>query len=315
MSSFKNFVGESGLKVLAMARLNQCEYSVMLYLLNCSASGLEEFITTERELSSLIGYTEREVNEAITTLAARHIIKLRYGDHQSAHNDRQSVRIGPQFDMNSWQLNFDKDVNSSDAIVFPFRRADGAHLVGMNGDKIDLPKHVNRSIPTWQRALESFTKNRDLTDIDMRNATASAKVLVDTHPVDQVLLMIRHFGARIPTLSLLASSWQHYQEMFEEENQKVDLMGARQKHNDIDSKVRDSAETLIGRKDELSLTEEEITVLDILVRHRHPRRQLFWAYQTRSRYPNLKNFFESNMDNMLPVTSSGNVIKKKPKQD
>jgi hypothetical protein len=55
---FKTFVGESGLKVLAMARLSQCEYSVMLHLLNCAASGLDELITTERELSVLIGYDE-----------------------------------------------------------------------------------------------------------------------------------------------------------------------------------------------------------------------------------------------------------------
>jgi hypothetical protein len=133
-------------------------------------------------------------------------------------------------------------------------------------------------------------------------------MLVDTHPVDQILLMLRHFGARIPTLSLLASSWQHYQEIFEDETQKVDMLGARQKHLELDDKVRQQAQALLENNAEL--TEEERTVLNILIRHRHPRRQLFWAYQLRSRYTNLASFFADNVGLMLSVTSSGAVVKR-----
>ena len=40
--TFKRFMKESGFKVLALARLSQCEYSIMLYLLNCAVSGLDQ---------------------------------------------------------------------------------------------------------------------------------------------------------------------------------------------------------------------------------------------------------------------------------
>ena len=51
-------------------------------------------------------------------------------------------------------------------------------------------------------------------------------------------------------------------------------------------------------------------MLNILIRHRHPRRQLFWAYQLRSRYTNLSSFFADNVALMLSVTSSGTVVKR-----
>jgi hypothetical protein len=121
--------------------------------------------------------------------------------------------------------------------------------------------------------------------------------------------MIRHFGLRIPTLSLLASSWQHYHDIFENETQKVDLLGARQKHQELDLKLRSQAEALLAADDQ-NLTEEERGVLNILLRHRHPRRQLFWAYQLRSRYPGLTSFFADNVSLMLSVTSGGMIVKK-----
>lgn len=316
MSSFRTFVGESGLKVLAMARLNQCEYSVMFYLLNCAASGLDELITTERELASLIGYEDRTVHDSIVNLAERNLIRVRFGDSVTHSIDHQaSVRIGVLFDMSRWHLNFDKDVTSHDAVVFPFRRGEGMHLVGISGNGQSETYIRQKNLPTWQRVLESFTRGRDLNEAELDKASRDAEILVETHPVDQVLLMLRHFDQRIPTLSLLASSWQHYQEVFEEETHNVDLMSARQKHIDADNRLRESAEVFLRRHEELKLQDEEVTVLEILSRHRHPRRQLFWAFQTRSRYPNLRSFFDENIANMLPVTSSGIVIKKKPKQD
>ena len=41
-----DFVQKSGLKILAMAKLKKSEYSIVLYLLNCVASGLDSIITT-----------------------------------------------------------------------------------------------------------------------------------------------------------------------------------------------------------------------------------------------------------------------------
>ncbi|SME97185.1 hypothetical protein [Pseudobacteriovorax antillogorgiicola] len=311
--AFQDFVTESGLKILAMARLSQCEYSVVLYLLNCSVSGLTQLITTEQEFASLIGYDEETLDRAMTNLAERNIISIKYGEyHQPA--DRRSIRVGMKWDTNEWQLTFDEDVTSQDAIVFPFRR--DSNLTVLPSTETQTPT-IKHPLPTWKRIVEAYLEGRDeeLADEAMDKAERDAKILIDTHPVDQVILMLRHFGDRVPTLSLLASSWQHYQSIFEEETEKVNLMEARHKHHELDHRLRDSVDLLLKQKSSLKLNDEEITVLEILYNHRHPRRQLFWAYQTRARYPNLKSFFEDNSFLMLPVTSSGAVVKKRPHRD
>lgn len=306
--SFKRFMKESGFKVLALARLSQCEYSVMLYLLNCAVSDLDQFITTESELASLIGYDDATLRATLSELAGKNIVRLHYVDNNNA--DSASMRIGIQYDMGKWILAYDVEATSRDAVVFPFRRQGHANLLVVEGSKKDIRslRKVDADGGTWQRVLESFVSGRSLDDDELVQAEESARILVDTHPVDQVLLMLRHFGHRVPTLSLLASSWSHYQDIFETETQKVDMLGARQKHHELDQKLRDQATALLEKNEEL--TEEERTVLLILIRHRHPRRQLFWAYQLRSRYSHLSTFFSDNVSLMLSVTTAGTIVKK-----
>lgn len=309
----KRFIKESGFKVLALARLSQCEYSVMLYLLNCAVSGLDQFITTESELASLIGYDDEALRATLGELASKNIIRLHYGESAGADPDNASLRVGLQYDMSRWILAYEREATSQDAIVFPFRRA-GAKFALVEGSKKEKEPSKKRGDPevaTWQRVLESFTASRSLDAEEVDQSEDAARILVDVHPVDQVLLMLRHFGLRIPTLSLLASSWQHYQEIFEAETQKVDMLGARQKHLELDQKVRDQAGALLEKMaNDDDMTEEERTVLSILRKHRHPRRQLFWAYQLRSRYPHLGSFFADNVGLMLPVTTSGSVVRR-----
>lgn len=292
-----------------MARLSQIQYSVVLYLINCAASKLSEVITTDVELSSLIGYDEKEVRKAIDQLATRNIIKVKYGTPH-LNPDKDSLRIGLQFDVSGWILDFQNDVTAKDAIVFPFRRSGQSHLQIL--PPREEPFKSEKSNATWKRILEAFAKEKDIDESDALLNEVAAKMLVETHPVDQVLLMIRHFASRIPTLSLLASSWQHFQELFEEETQKIDILDARQKHLELDEKLRNAAVALLhDEKLAKEFSEEERTVLDILAKHRHPRRQLFWAYQTRSRYPNLVAFFSENSSLMLAVTTGGKVLPRK----
>jgi hypothetical protein len=305
--SIKKFSQESGFKVLAMARLSPVEYSIVLYLINCAASNLDEVITTDSELATLIGYRESEIREALEKLTNRQIVKLKYGTPH-ANPDIDSLRLGMQFNIHRWILDFEKDVTSRDAVVFPFRRQGQAALQLYREERSE-EKASDKPTETWRRVFDSFVNGRSLDDEEVDTTEAAAKMLVDTHPVDQVLLLVRHFGGRIPTLSLLASSWQHYQEAFEDETQKVDLLGARQKHLELDQKVRDLAKAELDNTN-IEFSADERTVLEILAKHRHPRRQLFWAYQMRSRYPSLADFFEKNSDLMLAVTSSGKVIKK-----
>jgi hypothetical protein len=319
--SFKRFIKESGFKVLALARLSQCEYSVILYLLNCAVSGLDQFITTESELASLVGYDDDTLRAALGELATKNIIRLHYGE-VSPGADNASMRIGLQYDMSRWVLAYPVDATSRDAVVFPFRRQGQTnHLQVVEGHKKEKEKERagrgrgDGESTTWQRVLESFVHGRNLDDEELAQAEADARMLVETHPVDQVLLMLRHFGQRVPTLSLLGSTWQHYQEFFEAETAKVDMLGARQKHSELDQKVRDQVQALLEQRDELKLTEDEVMVLQVLNKHRHPRRQLFWAYQLRSRYPNLTAFFNDNAGLMLSVTTSGAIVRKGPSQD
>jgi hypothetical protein len=308
---FARFMHESGFKVLALAKLSECEYSIILYLFNCAVSGLDQIITTQSELASLTGYDDDIVNKSIGGLAAMNIIRVHYGDSAGVDPSNVSMRVYIQYQVSKWVISNAVEKSSHDAVVFPFRRQGQSNLQVLDGEKKDSrARKAGEELSTWKRVYDSFANGRDLSVDDQDQAMDAAHVLVDTHPVDQVLLMIRHFEQRIPTLSLLASSWQHYQEQFEEETQKVDLLGARQKHHELDQKIREQARTLLDDVENKELGEEEKTVLQILIKHRHPRRQLFWAYQLRSRYPGLSSFFSDNMNLMLSVTSGGTVVKK-----
>ncbi|NRA44724.1 MAG: hypothetical protein HRU09_07195 [Oligoflexales bacterium] len=306
--SMSQFIQGSGFKVLAMARLSPCEYSVILYLMNCAVSGLDQIITTEAELCSLIGYEEEEIRGVIESLAQRNLIRARYKDasHPSVH---PSLRLGFQFDMDRWHLSYEEDVTSHDAVVYPFVRNHKAQLEVIPESK-EQGQEATQGAQTWQRVLDSFLDKRSLDDNEIEENVTSAKILVETHPVDQVLLLLRHFKSRIFSLSLLASNWDHFQELYEEETQKVDLMDARKKHQELDDKLKESSKNWLENAEKHKLNLAEINILKLLIRHRHPRRQLFWAYQARSRYVNLEIFFEENSSLMLAITSSGAILKK-----
>ncbi|MCX6131473.1 MAG: hypothetical protein NTX25_20730, partial [Proteobacteria bacterium] len=207
---FQTFMSESGFKVLAMARLGSCEYSICLYLINCAVSHMHELITTEKEFASLIGYDEEVLRDAMQNLSTRNIVhvKVHDGNHSKG---RQSLRVGLQYNLHLWQLTFDKDVTSSDAVLFPFKRESNVHYLH-DRDQSDITPTILHPLPTWKRILAAFLDGRDnVTELELLNAERDAKILIETHSVDQVLIVVRHFGTRIPTLSLLASAWHHYQ--------------------------------------------------------------------------------------------------------
>src|SRR5262245_37270431 len=130
--TFKKFTNASGFKILAMAKLNSCEYSVVLYLLNCAISGLSDVISTDAEIASLIGCDEPTVRKALDALAKRDIIRIRYGASHT-NPDIDSMRVGMQFDISKWLLDGDKKITANDAVVFPFRRQGKANLQVYNG--------------------------------------------------------------------------------------------------------------------------------------------------------------------------------------
>lgn len=313
-TNIQRFLRESGLKVLAVSRMNSCEYSVVMYLLNAAMTGLENLITTENELSSIIGHSPREVRQAIEELEARHIIKSRYGDGTQAPKF-QSLSLGLQWDLSRWKLGLKEVPSHHEAVILPFRRG-FPKLSVVEGKRHD--DHSDRPLihkphsdeDTTQRIIDAFSRGRDLDEHERKINKQVAEALGAAHPVDQILVMIRHFDHRIPTLSLLASNWDHYVEQYENEHQKLDLFGQRQKQHELDQKVREAAQHALERREQLDLSEEETQVLDLLANHRHPRRQLFWAYQMRIRYPKLNGFFTETHSLMLPITQSGTVVKR-----
>ena len=92
----KKFIKESGFKALAVAKLSQCEYSIILYLMNCTASGLDEIITMESELASFIGYSEDLVSKSISNLSEKNIIKIKYCVVQNLKVTHHSISIKVQ---------------------------------------------------------------------------------------------------------------------------------------------------------------------------------------------------------------------------
>ncbi|MBI2602814.1 MAG: hypothetical protein HYW48_07150 [Deltaproteobacteria bacterium] len=309
--NLSRFMKESGFKVLAMAKLSSCEYSAVLHLMNCSVSGMDEIITTYSELASLIGYEEDELEEALLSLAERFIIKLKEGELHDADSPA-SISLGIEFDFHKWNLKAQEDLTPQDAIVYPFLRNKKGpvtlHEVGsLTGEKKQ---------EAWEKILSEYVKQRSLNAKELAKEEASARTLAETHPLDHIMLMLDHFRKRIRNLSLLASSWQHYQELYESETHKVDFMQARKKHQLLDEQLKKSAREWLADFAKHSLGQEEIAVLKMIIKHQHPRRQLYWAYQARDRFSKLTPFFKQNADFMLSVTTTGAIVRKnKPLDD
>jgi hypothetical protein len=311
------FLKDSGLKLLAISNLSASEYSIILYLLNGAVSGLHSLITDESQLASIIGHPVADVREAIDGLVTRNIVKAHYGDGTQKPT-LQSVSLSIKWDIARWNLmnqeEHSKHKNHHEAIIFQFSKSPQWEVI--EGSKSSHDRHSqtwnkekNGDIETWHRIVEVFSRSRNLDDAEISSTEDVARILIQAHPVDQIVLMIRHFGLRIPTLSLLASNWDHFNELYEQEHQNLDLFEFRQKQVELDQKARDAAQNYLIQHKDQNLSEEEIQILELLTTHRHPRRQLFWAHQQRIRYPKLKKFFEDTHDLMLPITQNGQVVK------
>lgn len=303
-----DFYRQSGFKVLALAKLSESQYSIILYILNTAVSGLDHIITNATELSEMIDFSEQNTLDSLYELSDMNIIKIRFSEKTTTSQLNPSMRLTLNFNTKQWSVGPRTEL-TRDAIIFPFKRGNLV-MVEPNLNDANQKNISEQTEATWRRVHNLFVCNRTLDENEISAAESSAKVLVDTHPVDQILLLIKYFGKRIPTLSLLASSWSHYQETYIEEHHNIDLLGARKKHSDLDERLRNSVVDILNSKDQIDFDEEELQVLEILKKHRHPRRQLFWAFQARSKYPNLSKFFEKNLDLMLAVTSSGSPFKK-----
>jgi hypothetical protein len=313
----REFIANSGFSVLALAKLSPCEYAIFLFLFQRAAMGLDQMISNERELAQVLDFANDDITAGVKKLAQLHLIKVHYGHHDHTLESHPSLYLQIQCDLDRWILN--PHARNEKVGVWNSSADDEQEKVGVLNLKKKAPKAPavvagGKSSATWKRIYQAFTQyHEDGEDRSLQQKSRpAAESLVARHPVDQVLLMIHHFGQRLPSLSELLKKWEHYQELFEQETQQIDMDQAREKHGELDTTLRGRISSWLNNAKERELTSEEIEVLRMIEAHRFPRRQLFWAYQARSRYLNLREFFEENMPLMLAVSSSG-VVLKKPK--
>lgn len=74
--NLRDFWERGGFKVLAVARLGSCSYSLVLYVLNCLVAGIEEIVSSTGELSILLGVPEKQVKAAIEELSESNILSV-----------------------------------------------------------------------------------------------------------------------------------------------------------------------------------------------------------------------------------------------
>lgn len=317
MKTFNDFVKDSGFKLLSVLNFSRIEYKVLLYLLNSASSGISSFVSTIIELSKILGVDHNQLDDALKSLSSRNIIKMKLNSSASSEVERISFLLSMNFNYSKWNVkDQDKDQISTtkDALIFPFVRNGSASLKVVETKEHSVTKDPERrKSATVDRVFNAFVQNRSLTDQEIELALSTSRLLVDTYPVDQTIVLLKHFAKRINSLEQLAGSWHHFVDMYNSEKTKVDLASARKVHYQSDEKVRVSINAYLSGKKSRDFTDQEIDLLNMLKNHRHIRRQLFWAYQVRIRYPNLSDFFEMHYDDMLPVTKSGQVYPTKKK--
>ncbi len=95
--NFKEFIKGDGLKKLAMMRLKSSSYSLAIYLFNEIVSGVEEMITSRKELSLVLGLTEKQFSDALDELQFYNIILVQ-------EVAGKPLRIRAQLNVSLWNM-------------------------------------------------------------------------------------------------------------------------------------------------------------------------------------------------------------------
>jgi hypothetical protein len=302
--NLRNFGERGGFKVLAVARLSSCSYSLVLYVLNCLVAGIDEIVSSTGELSVLLGVSEKQVKFAIDELSENNILSItkKHGktlvlkmnlDPEKWKNLRSSPErnkrvlgdaknlhsIIPQKNLNEKPKPIKVTLSSHEALLFPNKKK--TKHEGIHDEKLN-------------KIIKIFTQNQK-NNIDLEKETDFAKLLLENHPIDQIISLINFFSKEIPSLSMLAGAWFHYLNKYREETAEVDDLNAfRRKHEDYDKKIRNLAyfELKKIQKEKKSISADEELLLHILMRHEQPRKQLYWALKAKEKYPGLIVFLD-----------------------
>jgi hypothetical protein len=302
MVELRELIKHSALKALSLAKLTSTEYSIILYLMNCIASGFSKIVLTQKELTNLIDLSEPLVKESLLSLEEKNIIKIRYVENANPRIEEHSFVLGLEMDIRKWKVQSSKYQTVVEAIVYPLSRKNSSHLESIHSAEIDKEDKIEKVVST-------FCKGRTLLEKKKQETRKAASDLIEMYPLEGIVLILEHFSRRIKSLGFLVSSWQHFEELYEQETQQVSFTQAKFKHLEKERILKQNIKKILENSN--SLSKDEIEVLNIIANHKHPRRQLFWAYRVKHKYKGLSDFFSENSHLMLAVTTSGHVLKKK----
>ncbi|BBH53525.1 hypothetical protein [Fluviispira sanaruensis] len=308
--NLRSFWERGGFKVLAVARLSSCSYSMVLYVLNCLVAGIEEIVSSTGELSILLGVPERLVKSAIEELSVSNILSITKKHEKTlvirmvldpekwtnlrSTPERNKRMLGdaknlhsliPQKEIKKKSKPRKVSMSSQEALLFPKKNVN-------KSDKNN--KEILKNTEAIDKIISAFV-NYHKNEIDVNKEEKFAALLLEDHSLEQIISLINFFSKEIPSLSMLAGAWFHYMNKYREEMADVDDLNAfRKKHEGFDEKIRAMASYELKRiqKERKAITADEELLLLILMRHEQPRKQLYWALKARDKYPGLNVFLE-----------------------
>ncbi len=102
---FKEFIAQEGLKKMALIHLKSASFSLLIYLYNEIVSGINEIISSKKELSVLLGWNEKQISDAIHELKFRHLIQV-------TEIQGKPLRLKPQLNFELWNLTSDEKAST-----------------------------------------------------------------------------------------------------------------------------------------------------------------------------------------------------------
>jgi hypothetical protein len=324
---FQKFANRGGFKILALSKFSAPAFSLVCYLLNCSLAGVEDVLCSSKELALMLDTQEQKVKDALEELKKSGAVSLK-----NMGKNNQTIRLS--LEIEEWALqakNLPKEKKGKIGVAKNISRL-SPQVVPKKGVKLksvdersarellmfpiqNKPRGEKLKKVEFERILEAFLERKGAAGskktLDTAKETQYAELLAENHPANQVIELIEKFGAEIPSLAMLAGAWMHYVERFSEvKKQEVSLDIFRKKIEAQEKKLRmlalsDLKKVEVGK---LVLSSDEQLLLRIFSRHAEPRKQLYWALQTKERYPRLAVFFQQTQEF---AAAPQKVVKKK----
>ncbi len=240
--NFKEFIRNEGFKKLALTRLNSASFSILIYLFNEILSGVDEIISSRKELSILMGWSEKQICEALDELQFCNMIHV-------SEVAGKPLRIKAQLSLESWNT---------------------VHHTTSDNKKPSLgdATNVHSILPNENAQKKNNIKLLDLNIFDepIPFPKRDHKIISDD-------------GNDFPF----------------SESTLNDLGAFREKTEGIDSKIRALASNELNtiKLDKRTITPDEELLLQILIQHHQPKKQLIFALRSDHLYPNLHFFLDT----------------------